>query len=62
MLGEVVGVHIDHNLLKDGVYQTALARPLMRCGGLSDYALLSQEWMVEIHRAPDEALRDSHGS
>ncbi|CAN7695025.1 flavin reductase family protein [Variovorax paradoxus] len=62
VLGEVVGVHIDHDLLKDGVYQTALARPLMRCGGLSDYALLSQEWMVEIHRAPDEALRDSHGS
>lgn len=62
VLGEVVGVHIDHDLLKDGVYQTAQARPLMRCGGLNDYALLSPEWMVQIQRAPDEALRDSHGS
>jgi flavin reductase (DIM6/NTAB) family NADH-FMN oxidoreductase RutF len=62
VLGEVVGVHIDQALLKDGVYQTAQARPLMRCGGLDDYAVLSPEWMVQVHRTPSDALRDSHGS
>jgi flavin reductase (DIM6/NTAB) family NADH-FMN oxidoreductase RutF len=60
--GEVVGVHIDRALLKDGVYQTALARPLMRCGGLNDYALLTPEWMLQIHRKPNDTLRDSHGA
>lgn len=62
VIGEVVGVHIDQALLKDGVYQTAWARPLMRCGGLSDYAVLSPESMVQIHRAPSDSLHDSHGS
>jgi flavin reductase (DIM6/NTAB) family NADH-FMN oxidoreductase RutF len=62
VIGEVVGVHIDLALLKDGVYQTALAHPLMRCGGLSDYALLSPECMVQIHRTPNDTLHDSHGS
>ena len=62
VIGEVVGVHIDRALLKDGVYQTAWARPLMRCGGLSDYALLSPEAMVQIHRTPSDSLHDSHGS
>ena len=31
-LGEVVAVHIDKALIKDGVYQTALARPIVRAG------------------------------
>ncbi len=35
--GEVVGVHIDESLLVDGVYDTALARPVMRGGGPSAY-------------------------
>ena len=31
-LGEVVAVHIDKAMIKDGVYQTALARPIVRAG------------------------------
>jgi len=62
VFGEVVGVHIDKALLKDGVYQTALAHPLMRCGGLQDYAVLSPAWMVQIFRRADPKRRDSHGA
>src|SRR5690606_20759318 len=29
-LGEVVGVHIDKRLIRDGVYDTAAAAPIMR--------------------------------
>jgi flavin reductase (DIM6/NTAB) family NADH-FMN oxidoreductase RutF len=35
--GEVVGVHIDESLLKDGIYDTAAARPVLRGGGPGDY-------------------------
>lgn len=37
VLGEVVGVHIARWLLKDGVYDTAAAQPILRAGGPSDY-------------------------
>ena len=36
-LGEVVAVHIAKRLLKDGVYDTAAARPILRGGGPADY-------------------------
>lgn len=36
-LGEVVGVHIDTDLLVDGIYQTAAAQPVLRGGGPSAY-------------------------
>ena len=35
--GEVVAVYIDRSLLKDGVYQTAAAEPILRGGGPGDY-------------------------
>lgn len=37
ILGEVVGVHIAPELLKEGVYDTAAARPILRGGGPADY-------------------------
>jgi flavin reductase (DIM6/NTAB) family NADH-FMN oxidoreductase RutF len=37
VIGEVVAVHIDRNLLRDGIYDTALARPILRGGGPADY-------------------------
>ena len=37
VMGEVAAVHIDPAYLKDGVYQTAAARPIMRGGGPADY-------------------------
>ncbi len=43
VLGEVVGVHIRHDLLKDGIYQTALAQPILRAGGPGDYFEIQQE-------------------
>jgi len=38
VLGEVVGVHIDDRWLKDGMFDTAGARPIARCGYRGDYA------------------------
>ena len=42
--GEVVGVHIDTDLLVDGVYQTELARPVLRGGGPSAYFELGERF------------------
>ena len=41
VLGEVVMVHIDERLLKDGIYQTAAGQPLLRGGGPGDYFTIS---------------------
>ena len=38
ILGQVVGVHIDPAYLKDGLFATAGARPIARCGYRGDYA------------------------
>ncbi len=35
--GEVVGIHINDAFLKDGIFDTAAARPLGRCGYRGDY-------------------------
>jgi flavin reductase (DIM6/NTAB) family NADH-FMN oxidoreductase RutF len=51
-LGEVVAVHIDKTLIKDGVYQTALARPIVRAGRMGDYFEIRPENMFEMVR-PD---------
>ena len=51
-LGEVVAVHIDKALIKDGVYQTALARPIVRAGRRGDYFEIRPEAMFEMAR-PD---------
>jgi flavin reductase (DIM6/NTAB) family NADH-FMN oxidoreductase RutF len=50
VLGHVVGIHIDKSLLKDGIYQTAEARPILRAGRKSDYALVAPETMFEMDR------------
>lgn len=42
VLGEVVMVHIDERLLKDGIYQTAAGQPLLRGGGPGDYFSISE--------------------
>ena len=51
-LGEVVAVYIDRTLIKDGVYQTADAHPILRAGRMGDYADISPEIMFEMRR-PD---------
>jgi flavin reductase (DIM6/NTAB) family NADH-FMN oxidoreductase RutF len=51
-LGEVVAVHINKNFIRDGVYQTALARPIVRAGRKGDYFEIRPEAMFEMTR-PD---------
>ena len=49
-LGEVVAVHIDKALIKDGVYQTAAPGPILRCGRSGDYVEITQNSMFEMRR------------
>ena len=42
--GEVVGIHIDTDLLVDGVYRTELAHPVVRGGGPSAYYELGKRF------------------
>ena len=51
-LGEVVAVHIDKAMIKDGVYITALAKPIVRAGRRGDYFMVKPEDMFEMVR-PD---------
>lgn len=50
VFGEVVGVHIDRSLLVDGVYQTALADPVLRAGGPSAYFTLDERNRFDLDR------------
>lgn len=51
VLGEVVAVHIDRSLIKDGVYQTAAAHPILRAGRMGDYFEITAEAGFEMPRA-----------
>jgi flavin reductase (DIM6/NTAB) family NADH-FMN oxidoreductase RutF len=51
-LGEVVAVHIDKAMIRDGVYQTALAHPIVRAGRRGDYFEIREDAMFEMTR-PD---------
>jgi hypothetical protein len=46
----VVGVHIDRALLKDGVYDTAAAQPILRGGGPADYFAIAPEGLFRMFR------------
>lgn len=50
VLGEVVGVHILESLIKDGVYQTAKAEPVLRGGGPADYFGISEADRFQMFR------------
>ena len=49
-IGEVVAVHIDKTLNKDGVYQTAQAHPILRAGRMGDYIEDRPDAMFEMVR------------
>lgn len=49
-IGEVVAVHIDKALIKDGVYQTAQAHPILRAGRMGDYIEVRPDAMFEMVR------------
>jgi flavin reductase (DIM6/NTAB) family NADH-FMN oxidoreductase RutF len=51
-LGEVVGVHIDPDVIEDGAYNTVLARPIVRGGGPADYFEITEAARFRIRR-PD---------
>ncbi|MDR3506931.1 MAG: flavin reductase family protein [Caulobacteraceae bacterium] len=50
VLGEVIAAHIDKALIRNGVYDTAAAHPIMRCGGPADYAEIAPELMFQMDR------------
>lgn len=50
VLGEVLKVHIDEQLLQNGVYQTAAGKPLLRGGGPGDYFTISEAGKFVMRR------------
>ncbi len=50
VFGEVVGVHIARHLLKDGIYDTAAAEPILRGGGPADYFTIEPENLFRMYR------------
>jgi flavin reductase (DIM6/NTAB) family NADH-FMN oxidoreductase RutF len=57
VFGEVVGVHIDQRLLKDGTYDTANAGHILRGGGPADYFSIGPEQLFKMYR-PASGARD----
>lgn len=49
-LGEVVAIHIDKSLLKDGIYDTASAGHILRGGGPGDYFEIGPEQLFKMYR------------
>ncbi|RZU65789.1 flavin reductase (DIM6/NTAB) family NADH-FMN oxidoreductase RutF [Microterricola gilva] len=49
-IGEVVAVHIDEALLQDGLYQTALAHPVLRGGGPTAYFEVLADGRFDMRR------------
>ena len=49
-IGEVVAVHIDEAMIPGGVYQTALAHPVLRAGGPSAYFEIIAEGRFDLTR------------
>jgi flavin reductase (DIM6/NTAB) family NADH-FMN oxidoreductase RutF len=50
ILGEVVMVHIDQRLLKDGIYDTAASETILRGGGPGDYFSIGPEQLFRMYR------------
>jgi flavin reductase (DIM6/NTAB) family NADH-FMN oxidoreductase RutF len=48
--GEVVAAHIDRSLIKDGVYDTAAAHPVLRAGGPTGYIEVTPEAFFHMRR------------
>lgn len=50
VLGEVVAVHIERSLLKDGIYDTAAGQPILRGGGPADYFSIGEAQRFRMFR------------
>lgn len=53
ILGQVVGIHIDRAFIRNGVYDTAAAEHLARCGSWGDYAVVRD--LIRMRRPNTEA-------
>jgi flavin reductase (DIM6/NTAB) family NADH-FMN oxidoreductase RutF len=42
VIGQVVGVHLDDRVIVDGAVETPALRPIARCGGPADYAVVER--------------------
>jgi flavin reductase (DIM6/NTAB) family NADH-FMN oxidoreductase RutF len=42
VIGQVIGVHLDEQAVADHGVDTAALRPVARCGGPSDYAVVDR--------------------
>ena len=49
-LGEVVCIHIDKRLIKDGIYDTVAAHPIARGGGPADYFAVEESVRFKMSR------------
>ncbi|MCC7346233.1 MAG: flavin reductase family protein, partial [Variibacter sp.] len=52
IIGQATGIHLDPQFLRDGIFDTAAAHPIARCGYRGDYAEVTA--LFEMVR-PDEA-------
>jgi len=50
VLGEVVKIHIDKALLKEGIYDTSEAGHVLRGGGPADYFTVGKEQLFKLYR------------
>ncbi|MXP27358.1 flavin reductase family protein [Porphyrobacter algicida] len=50
VIGEAVAIHIDTGMIEAGVYQTALAHPIMRGGGPADYFEITPDRLFKMKR------------
>jgi len=50
VLGEVIAVHLDRRLIKDGIYDTASAGHVLRAGGPADYFTVGVEQLFRMAR------------
>jgi flavin reductase (DIM6/NTAB) family NADH-FMN oxidoreductase RutF len=50
VFGEVVGVHIAQHLIRDGIYDTVAAEPVLRGGGPADYFTVGASQKFQMHR------------
>ena len=50
VIGEVVCIHIDVEMLEDGIYQTARPHPITRGGGPADYFEITEDQLFKMKR------------
>lgn len=48
IMGQVVGVHIAHRLLRNGLYDTVAAAPVLRGGGRTDYFQIQRDALFRM--------------